>query len=601
MKTDLKRIYRGFILVCPFVITLLFICQMIFVSRFNAREYVVRGVNQDNPTYFKYAGRGDSTSEWLKRDFDLNGEKVDLKGQTIDGVLYNHSEDLVSQWTLRINIRGDCYINNAWCGTVEIHQAVGTEDEKVQKLDLRNYKLEEVELDYVYDGDLLIPLSKGDYVIYYPSQKDSEIPVNPQSELTTGVIFYYLDRLDLDNIDLSFYYHRDITNGTLYYIVITLLMIWLVNLIIYLTSIKIYEDTLKELELKKSGISSMSDIYDVIYIVDIVKNEIVSVVSEGEGGLKRPENMGANEQFKNLFNIDCTESFKENVLEFVDISTLSDRMKGKKNITCEYMSKFRGWFRIHFFAMDYVEGQPVDRVVFALQIIDDEKREKDSIVQKISDIESEKEERINLFSNLAENLIYNCNETLSREQHIIDESKEETIREYAIKSKRGISKTSNLLKDLVEFLKIDNGFFAVEEKEYDFNAMVKDIEENVKPELEGSQITFNLNVQQPIRSKLYGDGERIRYLIHSLILNSLDRMDTGEIKLVVFSKEHDNSLHLVISVRDNGTPGMHDNSKFRLGLADKILVLMGSKLHIIEDPEGGNDTYFEIDQMLGGQ
>ncbi|MCR5007574.1 MAG: HAMP domain-containing histidine kinase [Oribacterium sp.] len=601
MKTDLKRIYRGFILVCPFVIILLFICQMIFVSRFNAREYVVRGVNQDNPTYFKYAGRGDSTSEWLKRDFDLNGEKVDLKGQTIDGVLYNHSEDLVSQWTLRINIRGDCYINNAWCGTVEIHQAVGTEDEKVQKLDLRNYKLEEVELDYVYDGDLLIPLSKGDYVIYFPSLKDNEIPAGPHSELTTGVIFYYLDTLDLNNIDLSFYYHRDITNGTLYYIVITLLMIWLVNLIIYLTSIKIYEDTLKELELKKSGISSMSDIYDVIYIVDIVKNEIVSVVSEVESDLKRPEDMGANEQFKNLFNIDCTESFKENVLEFVDISTLSDRMKGKKNITCEYMSKFRGWCRIHFFAMDYVEGQPVDRVVFALQIIDDEKREKDSIVQKISDIESEKEERINLFRNLAENLIYNCNETLSQEQHIIDESKEETIREYAIKSKRGISKTSNLLKDLVEFLKIDNGFFAVEEKEYDFNAMVKDIEENVKPELEGSQITFNLNVQQPIRSKLYGDGERIRYLIHSLILNSLDRMDTGEIKLVVFSKKHDDSLHLVISVRDNGTPGMHDNAKFRLGLADKILVLMGSKLHIIEDPEGGNDTYFEIDQMLGGQ
>jgi len=78
-------------------------------------------------------------------------------------------------------------------------------------------------------------------------------------------------------------------------------------------------------------------------------------------------------------------------------------------------------------------------------------------------------------------------------------------------------------------------------------------------------------------------------------------MDTGEIKLVVFSKEHDDSLHLVISVRDNGTPGMHDNAKFRLELADRILVLMGSKLHIIEDPEGGNDTYFEIDQMLGGQ
>ena len=601
MKMDLKQAYKGFVIVCPFVIVLLFIYQMVFVRRFNAREYVVSGADKNSPTYFGYAGRGDSTSEWLKRDFDLNGKKVDLKGQTIDGVLYNHSEDLVSQWNLRINVRGDCYINNAWCGIVEIHQAIGTEDEKVQTLDLRNYKLEDVKLDYYYDGDLLIPLSKGDYVIYYPSQKDSEIPVKPQSELTTGVIFYYLDKLDLDNVDLTFYYYRDITNGTVFYIIVTLLMIWIVNLIIYLVSSKIYEDAQKELELKKSGISSMSDIYDSIYIVDIVKNEIVSVVSEAESDLKRPEELGANEQFKNLFRIDCVESFREEVLTFADLSTLSDRMKERKNITYEYLSKNRGWTRIHFFAMDYVEGQPVDKVVFALQVIDDEKREKDSIVKKVADIEMEREERIDLFRNLAVELIQNCKETLIQEQHIIDESKDEKIREYAIKSKHGVSKTSKLMKDLLEFLKIDDGIYVIKEKEYDFDDVLKDIEADVGPELEGSQVAFTVNVQQPVRSKLYGDDERIRYIIDSLILNALNGKDISEIKLVVFSKEYGDKLHLVISVRDDGSYGDNDNVRFRLGLVDRILGFMDSKLHIIKDPEGGNEAYFEIDQIIRGQ
>lgn len=600
MKTDLKRIYRGFILVCPFVIILLFICQMIFVSRFNAREYVVNGPDTNAPTYFKYDGRGDSTSEWLKRDFLLDGKKVDLKGQTIDGVLHNHSNDLVNQWNLRINIREDCYINNAWCGTVEIHQAVGTEDEKVQTLDLRNYKLEDVELDYFYDGDLLIHLSKGDYVIYYPSQKDSEIPVNPQSELTTGVIFYYLDRLDLDNIDLSFYYHRDITNGTVFYIIVTLLVIWLVNLIIYLASLKIYEDAQKELELKKSGISSMSDMYDAIYIVDIVKNEIVSVVSEEESELKRPEELGANEQFKYLFNYDSSETFKDSVLEFTDVSTLSERMKGRKNITFEYLSKYRGWTRVHFFAMDYIEGQPVDKAVFALQVIDDEKREKDSIVKKVSDFEKEREEKIGLFRDLAADIIRNCNESLSHEQHMIDEIKDERIREYAIKSKRGTVKVSNHIKDLEEYLRIDDGSFYINAQEYDFNALIKNIEEDVKQYLEGSQITFTVSVQRPVLHDLYGDGERIKYVVHSLILDSLDRVDTNEVKLVVFSKEFEDKLHLVISVRDDGT-NSEDNGKFRQGLVDRILTFMGSKLHVIEDPEGGRDAYFEIDQLVGGQ
>ena len=56
-----------------------------------------------------------------------------------------------------IGIQEDCFINNAWCGTVEIHQFVGTDRESSQTLDLRDYKEEDVTLKHLYDGDLLIP------------------------------------------------------------------------------------------------------------------------------------------------------------------------------------------------------------------------------------------------------------------------------------------------------------------------------------------------------------------------------------------------------------------------------------------------------------
>ena len=52
----------------------------------------------------------------------LNGKTVDLQAQTIDGTLVNDSDDTVSSWEATINIEGDCFINNAWVGTVEIHQ-----------------------------------------------------------------------------------------------------------------------------------------------------------------------------------------------------------------------------------------------------------------------------------------------------------------------------------------------------------------------------------------------------------------------------------------------------------------------------------------------
>ena len=104
---------------------------------FNRRVVDVHGNDSSSGVQMEIDARADSTSTWLKRGFKLDdGREVDLIGQTIDGTLRNQTRDVIQDWELQINITGDCYINQAWNGEVEIHQFVGTDREAVQQLNL---------------------------------------------------------------------------------------------------------------------------------------------------------------------------------------------------------------------------------------------------------------------------------------------------------------------------------------------------------------------------------------------------------------------------------------------------------------------------------
>ncbi len=603
MKTNLKQYYKRFIIICPIIIVILFIMQIVYLSRFNAKEYVTKGADETQKTYMNIANRGDSTSSWLKRDFEINGEVVDLHGETIDGTLYNNSGDIVSDWNLRINIENDCFINNAWCGTVQIHQFVDTENEKVQTLDLRNYKLEDINLEYRYDGDLLIPLKKGDFILYYPSVKDTEVPIESNSEMTMGVIFYFVKDLDLSNYKITYNYHRTIYQGNLFYIIIFLLIVWLSNLVIYIVSVKIYDEAQRELELKKSGISSMSDMYNTIYIVDLVQNEIVSVVAEEESELKRPEQLGADEQFRNLFEMDSTEAFKKIVLEFTDLTTLRGRMQGKNNIACEYISRNYGWCRLRFFTMDYVEGQPIDRVVFTIQVIDNEKREMDNIEEKINRVESEKKEMSAFLEIISKELVAPNMNTLRIDQRIIDEAKDDKIREYAIESKRSTYRHTKLLIDVLEFSNMEAGNIDTFEQDYSFEEILIEAEAELKADIDEDQVEYLREIVQPIPDTLYGDGVHIKQIISILLLSAAETIETeagetGTIKLSVFSKITEDQIHLLVSVKDNGTRQHLESRNVRMKLVNGILKLMGSELHTLVSEENENEAYFEVDQIV---
>ena len=200
------------------LILILFVSHVIRINRDNERDRAVTDESTVTEVTADIHKRGLATDAWEKNDAF---ENTILKARIYEVTVTNNSKSLMTDWKLRINIKDDCYINNAWCGKVEIHQ-VGGKGEKKQTLDLRNYDASEITLDHMIAGqDLLIPLKRGDYLVYYPdgSPLAGEMPINSTDEFSgqvnVGLIMYALtDEIDMSDYEFDYHIHRSYFSGT---------------------------------------------------------------------------------------------------------------------------------------------------------------------------------------------------------------------------------------------------------------------------------------------------------------------------------------------------------------------------------------------------
>lgn len=180
--------------------------------------------------------RGQATDTWVKNDESL--------GAPLNGIIYelsvtNGSATVLNDWSLRLNITEPCYINNAWCGTVEIHQNKDSK-ENVQLLDLRNCDREKLTLDYIISGnDILIPLNAGDYIIYSPSEKDGEKPIKPVKKtaetVNSGFIFYSSKaEVDFGDYTLDYYLNKSYIAGTAARIYLIFAVLWIILTLVFI-------------------------------------------------------------------------------------------------------------------------------------------------------------------------------------------------------------------------------------------------------------------------------------------------------------------------------------------------------------------------------
>lgn len=193
------------------------------------RDFLAEDSNISTDIHFQ---EGDG-SIWTKPVID-DGRKM-TAGVVYEATITNLSNGEIKDWSMKVVANDITYLNNAWCGTVEVHQeSTGL----VQTLDLRSVKNEDITLSYLdKDKDLLIRLEPGDYFIYYPSKSSSETPLEVGQKTTVGFILYSTDLknfFDFDGSTLTYTSIKDIKSMPEYYSIMVLLGLLVLILLYYL-------------------------------------------------------------------------------------------------------------------------------------------------------------------------------------------------------------------------------------------------------------------------------------------------------------------------------------------------------------------------------
>lgn len=593
------------------------VARAVSIDVFNKIEHSAHGADKSQATYLEFNDREDSTSSWLKRDFDLYGTTVDLKAQTIDGTLVNDSGDAVTSWEATIHIKEDCFINNAWVGTVEIHQFVGTDNEATQTLDLRDYDLNDIKLAHLYDGDLLIPLAKGDYVVYKPSETD-ELEVKPHDELTIGMIFYFLDHLDISDYSMSYYYHRDFTHGTSFIALALLSVVWVMLMIAAVVANAAFKRAAREAELRKTGLASMSSIYSVLAFIDLKTDVLTPVYADEKTREEFPQGPEAREKLRDIFARDTAAPYREVVLEFVDTDTLPKRLENG-SIALEYVSKAYGWSKIRFFAVDRAEGKPIERVLLTIQDFNSEKQAQERVEQRAARIELESSAKGTFVEELSREMRSSALAIDSLAERIWGESDDESIRFRAKQIRRRSKLLTYLIDDTIELSSPDGGGLQAAPTEYSFAEVVADACGIAKMMAEDGELGLEVEVAPSVPDRLVGDARRIERALIDILAYVIHLGCATVVKLSAYGAEREEGAHVLISINANGSNiSEEEASKFARfvtnaergdahlidddikdleGIALRIQ-LMGSKLQMVNEPRESLELYFELEQAV---
>ena len=179
-------------------------------------------------------------STWTKA-FDINGEGVtehNFQAYTYDFTVSNNTGDEVSEFSFKLTFDQDVFLMSAWNGALEIHQNVQGAEIVDTVEDLREFVPEDHVLKTVtFDGESLIPMKAGDYLVYIPSTSMNalEMPIEPFEGTTPGIILYAAIGEDIDgwSLDLEYVFNRALTGEPLFWVSLVVFGIWLVALIVF--------------------------------------------------------------------------------------------------------------------------------------------------------------------------------------------------------------------------------------------------------------------------------------------------------------------------------------------------------------------------------
>lgn len=211
------------------------------------------------------------------------------------------------------------------------------------------------------------------------------------------------------------------------------------------------------------------------------------------------------------------------------------------------------------------------------------------------------------------------NAILGMNEMILRESKETDICEYAKDVKEASSMLLSIVNEILDSSKIEAGKMEIVEEQYFLASLLNDLYNMVSVKAREKKLELMFEVDSAMPAQYWGDDKRIRQVLLNILSNAVKYTEKGTIVLKVGCKVENGSATLHYSVKDTGM-GIRaedieklydafqrfDISRNRnvegtglgMNIAQHLLGLMGSELHIESEYGKGSEFSFDIVQRV---
>lgn len=126
-------------------------------------------------------------------------------------------------------------------------------------------------------------------------------------------------------------------------------------------------------------LTALSEIYISLHIFDLVEDKLYPIKSNRFIEMWSDGFDSSQEKLRNVMKNITLEEHLDLIMEFIDFSTLRERMKGHKVISEVFYGKVNGWCKARFIRTEGGENDELRNVLYAVECIDEEKKKENHL------------------------------------------------------------------------------------------------------------------------------------------------------------------------------------------------------------------------------
>lgn len=390
----------------------------------------------------------------------------------------------------------------------------------------------------------------------------------------------------------------------------------------------ISEQTKKERAAKEAALTQstqksefLASMYLSLHDIDLENDSFAEIHSRAYIGETIGRTIGhASEVLPRVMQELSDESSWADLKKFVDLSTLNERLQNKITIAQEFFGAGGRWCRGRFIAMDRNPDGSLKHVLWAVEHIDEERKERERLEGEIAKSIVASQAKSAFLANMSHEIRTPINAVLGMNEMILRESSDKSILSYAANIRTAGSNLLSIVNEILDFSKIEAGKMELIPENYEVSELIVDLVNMIRGRAESKGLSFSLDFDTTIPKTLFGDSVRIKQCILNLLTNAVKYTHDGSVTFTIRWENFDeNTILFTALVQDTGIGIKKDDmeklfSPFErieegrnktiegtglgMSIVKRLLNMMGSRLEVKSDYGHGSAFSFTVKQTV---